>query len=497
MNVLERIVEKRFSRIKTEGCALGAAVPSERAFPLIHFGTDPFIICEIKRRSPSRGAINTNLDPVTQAGQYIERGINAISVLTETDHFAGNLEDLMAVKRAYPRTAVLRKDFLLVPEDIAISHRAGADAVLLIASILEKERIHELYDMAMALGMVPLVEVHDHADIEKVRELQPVCTGINARDLKTFSVDLTVPLQLQEHINWKTRLVFESGMWNEEDAAFAAASGFAGILVGEAVVRNPERVYELMRGFKSGIEAAAVSSGASPAFFWRRLFKAKRNPGPFIKICGLTRSEDVEYAQELGADILGFVFADSPRRANAELLSALPAKLPIKSAVVVTDRGRLPEEVEELLKAGLLDVVQFHGNEAPEDCYRGAFPYYKALRLKDLSDVDQISAYRCPRVLVDAYSTEAQGGTGRMIDSDLVNAAANKRPLWLAGGIDPDNIRSVLETHSPELIDVSSRLEESPGKKDHGRMYQLFSEIDEWRATHPEEITREDSCEDL
>ena len=84
MNVLERIVEKRFSRIKSEGCTLGAAVPAERAVPLIYFGTDPFLICEIKRRSPSRGAINTNLDPVTQAGLYIERGINAISVLTET-----------------------------------------------------------------------------------------------------------------------------------------------------------------------------------------------------------------------------------------------------------------------------------------------------------------------------------------------------------------------------------------------------------------------------
>lgn len=488
---------------------MDAPVPAERAVPLVHFGTDPFIICEIKRRSPSRGAIDSHLDPIAQAGQYVDRGIGAISVLTEQDHFSGSLEDLMAVKRAYPHAAVLRKDFLLAPEDIVVSYRAGADAVLLIASVLEKERIRELYERAVALGMSPLVEVHDRADIDKVRDLQPACTGINARDLKTFRVDLTGPVRLQSRIDWETKLVFESGIGSEEDAAFAAASGFAGILVGEAVVKQPDLTGELLRGFTSQrINAgdAVNTHGAARAdngvtgddsgrsgssFFWRRLYMDGKKTGPYVKICGLTRPDDVAIASELGADILGFIFADSPRRVDGRLLRDLPADLPLKSAVVVTgaDIGAaLPLEVGELLEHGLIDVVQFHGDESPGDCYKTAFPYYKALRLKGPADIERIDEFRCPRVLVDAYSKKAYGGTGKMIDPDLVCASAEVKPLWLAGGIGPENVANVLEMYMPELIDVSSGLESSPGVKDHSRMKRLFSEIEQWRDIRGEDV---------
>src|SRR4030042_575581 len=130
MNIRDRIAARRAERIAAEGHALGQAVPAARSALLIPFGQSPFLIAEIKRRSPSRGDIAAQADPVRQAGVYREQGVRSVSVLTEEDHFSGSLANLMAVKRAFPDLAVLRKDFLLDEEDIEVSFRAGADAVL-------------------------------------------------------------------------------------------------------------------------------------------------------------------------------------------------------------------------------------------------------------------------------------------------------------------------------------------------------------------------------
>ncbi|MFW6261108.1 MAG: bifunctional indole-3-glycerol phosphate synthase/phosphoribosylanthranilate isomerase, partial [Spirochaetota bacterium] len=131
-SIRDEIVARRRARISAEGHALGADVPAERIAPLVRFLRAPRLVCEIKRKSPSRGAIDAGLDPVELAGRYVSRGVRSVSVLTEEDFFAGSLADLMAVKRAHPNLAVLRKDFLVDEEDVEVSYRAGADAVLLI-----------------------------------------------------------------------------------------------------------------------------------------------------------------------------------------------------------------------------------------------------------------------------------------------------------------------------------------------------------------------------
>lgn len=481
-NVRDEIVATRRGRIAAEGHALGARLPAEREAPLVPFLDDPPLICEIKRRSPSRGAIDPSIDPVALAGRYRDRGVRSLSVLTEEDHFAGSLGDLVAVKRAYPDLAVLRKDFLLDEEDLRVSYRAGADAVLLIASILDEEELARLHELAGELGMAALVELHEEADFAKARSFAPPLVGINARDLATFRVDLLTPVRLRERIDWEHRAVFESGVFAHEDALLVVSSGFDAVLVGEAAVRDQDAITGILAGLR-GVSGHAAGGTGPARDFWRRLVARRRTDRPLAKICGITNRADAELAVDLGADLLGFVFADSPRRADpalleelAELSAGLPA---LKIAVVVTggEHGALPQAVRRLLERGLIDAVQFHGEEEPGECARQAFPYYRALRLGSAGEAGAIDAWRCPRVLVDARDPSAYGGTGMRVAAEVVRAAAARRPLWLAGGLDDENIRGIASAWKPELVDVSSGLESAPGRKDPERLRRFFREL--------------------
>jgi indole-3-glycerol phosphate synthase / phosphoribosylanthranilate isomerase len=474
MSILESIVARRMERIAAEGSSLGKPVPVRRQVPHVRFGETPYVICEVKRRSPSKGNISVGLDPVEQARKYVCAGITSISVLTEEDHFGGSLDDLMRVKAAFPNVSVLRKDFLLTADDIDVSYRAGADAVLLIASVLDSEDISQLYAKAIELGMTPLVEVHDENDLAKVESFKPVLTGINSRNLKDFSVDLLHPVALRSKIAWETRLVFESGIDGEESARLAATSGFDALLVGEAVVRKPALIADIIRGATYRGEAG----------FWAELFSRKTAGRPLVKICGLTNGEDAELAAGLGADLLGFVFAASPRAADAEFVRSLgqrPAEGPGRVGVVVSPAPGTPGGAKldalRLLKEGALDAIQFHGNEGPEECYRAAFPYYKALRPHAPEDTASIKRYGCPRVLIDAFVEGIAGGTGRQVSPSIIEAARCYGPLWLAGGLNPDNVRELVASFSPELIDASSGLECKPGKKDREKMHRFFEAV--------------------
>jgi phosphoribosylanthranilate isomerase len=133
--------------------------------------------------------------------------------------------------------------------------------------------------------------------------------------------------------------------------------------------------------------------------------------------------------------------------------------------------------VAELLRDGAVDAIQFHGEESPQECESHAFPYYRAIRLGSTADAEQISAYGCPRVLVDARTRAAYGGTGKRLSEELVATAAKYGPLWIAGGINDENIAEIMRAFRPELVDASSGLEREPGRKDHARLRRFFAEV--------------------
>ena len=499
MSLLEQIAECRRERVRLEGPELGASLPPRRQVPIVPFlgGEQPALICEIKRRSPSRGDIAPGLDAVAQAGRYSDAGIRFLSVLTEEDHFGGSLADLIAVKQRCPQLAVLRKDFLLDEADLEVSARAGADAVLLLAALHDGSALRRLCRRAQELGLAALVEVHDLAETARAREARPALTGVNSRDLGSFRVDPLAPLALRPAIDWDTTLVYESGVRGPEGVLLARCGSFDAVLVGEAAVRRPQGVGELasaldsplaVRDFWARVAARLGTSGRSAGIprASKPGYAVGVKPGllpglrPLVKICGLTRPGDARLAADLGADLLGFVFAPSARRADPSLLRELDGLDVLKVGVVTEPQGTA--QARALLEQGLLDALQLHGEERPAECLAAGFPYVKALRLHEPADVARAGEYGCPRVLADAWSEEAPGGTGRRVPRELVEKLAAERPLWLAGGLGPDNVREVVRRWHPELVDASSRLEASPGVKDRAALERFFAEIDEGGA---------------
>jgi indole-3-glycerol phosphate synthase/phosphoribosylanthranilate isomerase len=493
MSIIEEILSKRLRRITSRGHDMGTRLPARREQPLIPFGrrvptlgtrlidrgksqtekismsdnrrVHPFLICEIKRASPSKGGIVPGVDAVEQAARYVHMGIRTVSVLTEEEYFSGSLDDLYRIKNAFPQLCVMRKDFLIDEEDIEVSFRAGADAVLLIASMHPVQKLKMLYRKVKSLGMEALVEVHDEEDFRKASELRPKYTGFNSRNLITFRTDPLKPLFLKGKVHWNTETVFESGIRTREDAQLVLSSGFSGILIGEAAMKNQRLINEIGQ-----LVPCAHHD------FWSRLLGRKRVGVPLVKICGVTREEDAHLALECGADILGFIFAPSPRRATSGLLRQLDGLEILKVGVVVHKRGdrKLLPDVKALVQDGIINAVQFHGNEDPADCYRMTYPYYKALRLGSISDIKWMESYRCPRVLIDTFVPTHKGGTGQRIPDPLVGTVKESHTLWLAGGIGPENIQEIVQKHKPELIDLSSGIESCPGVKDHRKLRKLF-----------------------
>lgn len=473
-----QIADERAARMNRLGPEEGFSVPHKRVAPLVSFGISPLLICEVKRKSPSKGHIKDIPDAAAQAEMYRKNGAGHVSILTEPDHFGGTLEDLMLVKKACPGLAVLRKDFLLTTEDIDVSYRAGADACLLIASILTADQLKKMYERCLRKGMTPLVEVHSQEDVVKTASIKPKLVGINSRDLRDFRIYPLQPLKIRSLINWECRIVYESGILKESDGEFAAASGFDGLLVGEGVVRDPALIGQLKEKLAETAQQAELQKKADTP--WTRLCNRYRPGRPLVKICGLTRKEDFDLAVALGADMTGFILASSPRQTNTRFIQSLPESEVLKVGVVVLKEGEgLPQEITALLKEGALDMVQFHGSELPETVRGNG---YKALRIRDEKDLERMTDFTPLPCLLDAFSPAAAGGTGKKLQPQLVKKAREKGELWLAGGLNPANIRAVLETYRPEMVDLSSGLETSPGIKDPDKMKQFFREIDNYAA---------------
>jgi indole-3-glycerol phosphate synthase len=193
------------------------------------------VIAEIKKASPSRGLIRTNFDPVQIARSYEEAGAACLSVLTDALFFQGRPEDLQAA-RAACSLPVLRKDFLVDPYQVYEARAMGADCILLIAACLDDGLLHEMEDIAHALGMTVLPEVHDRPELERVLELRTPFVGINNRDLRTFNVSLSVTLDMLAEIPPRKIVVTESGISSSADVGLMRRSGVRAFLVGEALL---------------------------------------------------------------------------------------------------------------------------------------------------------------------------------------------------------------------------------------------------------------------
>jgi indole-3-glycerol phosphate synthase len=206
------------------------------------------LIAEVKRRSPAKGALRLEADAPALAEAYFSAGAAAVSVLTDERFFSGSADDLVAV-RSRVNGPVLRKDFTISSYQIYEARALGADAVLLIVSMLTDDLINTFLDTADCLGMDALVEVHDEEEAARAVRIGAPIIGINNRDLATFTVDLGTTERLRPLLPARTIVVSESGIASHEDARRVSACGVDAILVGEALVTSGDparKVQELL-----------------------------------------------------------------------------------------------------------------------------------------------------------------------------------------------------------------------------------------------------------
>ena len=209
---------------------LGALRPQEeKTSPL------PKLIAEIKKHSPSKGDLSSDLDPVSVAKDYEAGGASAVSVLTDEPHFKGHLSYLGLVKNNVS-LPVLRKDFLVCKEDVFISRLNNADAVLLIVAALDDEELDTMHNTAKSLSMDTLIEIHSEHELERAMAVGPDIIGINQRDLHSFTIDTNRAIRLRELIGNQIITVAESGINSFEDLETLGQAGFDAVLVGENLV---------------------------------------------------------------------------------------------------------------------------------------------------------------------------------------------------------------------------------------------------------------------
>jgi indole-3-glycerol phosphate synthase len=243
---LDRIVARHREAACADERSLDSLVEQARAAPptrgfrrALALTPELAVIAEVKRRSPSKGALAEALDPAALAATYAHGGASCLSVLTDEEFFGGSVADLAAARDA-TALPVLRKDFTVDPRDVADARLMGADAVLLIVAALDELELIDFVELAAELHLDALVEVHDEPELEQALEAGATTIGVNQRDLYSFEVDPARAERMAKAIPVGTVKVAESGIRDAEDAERLAAAGYDAILVGEALVTAPD-----------------------------------------------------------------------------------------------------------------------------------------------------------------------------------------------------------------------------------------------------------------
>ncbi len=239
-SVLAKIVEQKkieVDQLKRTGFPRNERAPDKRDFiKALNKLPELAIISEVKKASPSKGVIRADFDPVSIALEYQEGGASAISVLTDEKFFQGHFTYLqdVRVKTALP---VLRKDFIIDPLQVEHTDAMGADAMLLIAAILEDGQMKDLYEMTLEKGIAPLIEIHTPWELDRVMKIEPSLIGINNRNLDTFETTLDTTYSIIKYIPKEITVVSESGIENGDQARKLRDAGVKALLVGESLMR--------------------------------------------------------------------------------------------------------------------------------------------------------------------------------------------------------------------------------------------------------------------
>jgi len=370
-------------------------------------------VAEIKRRSPSAGDLRPGADPARLAGDFERAGAAAVSVLVD-ERFGGSPADLAAARSA-SGLPLLAKGFFSEERELQELCELGADAVLLLLRDLDDSQARRLMGAAERLGLDALVEAHDAEELDRAVALGAAVIGVNARDLSTFEIDRRAQLALVAHAPHDRVVIAESAIASRAQGAEAELAGADAMLVGSTLMRAPDPAARL---------AELISR-------------------PLVKVCGLTREEDVAAAAEAGADLAGFILArETPRRA--------PGVLPVPETMlsVAVHVGEVTDDDA--------DLVQLYERENGHRARDGVL-------LRNGRQVARV---------VDLPWQQPD-------PTHLDRARAAEGRILLAGGLGPENVREAIESVRPWAVDASSSLELEPGIKDHARV-RAYVEAARW-----------------
>lgn len=449
-SILDEIVTTRRSSVKEYLAELDIAaieqqlMPSQRSLYRALAQPRASFILECKKASPSKGLIRPDFNPVSLAQTY-SRYADAISVLTEPDYFQGDYRYLAAVAAAVPQP-VLCKDFIVMPEQVLLARHFGADAILLMLSVLSDSDYQQLAAVAEQLQLDVLTEVATDAELERALQLNAKIIGINNRNLHDLSIDAQRSITMSQRIPSGVLIVAESGYSNHRQVK-EAASYVDGFLIGSALSQQ------------DNVDQAC-----------RELIYGKH------KVCGLTEPGDATVVRAAGAAFGGLIFVEhSPRYVSKQQAQAIVAAEPHLNFVGVFADQPL-QQVVDIASTLNLAVVQLHGQEDIDYIseLRKALP---AVRIWKAIGVDE--PLILPQLEVDAFLLDNRfGGSGQPFDWSLLNdlSAAQLEQCILAGGLSLENVKAAQATGIQQL-DVNSGVEYAKGRKDAGKILKFFKHI--------------------
>ncbi len=413
----------------------------------------PVLLAEIKHRSPSAGLIlpdaSARIESVARA--YRRGGASALSVVVEQDFFGGDPSWLPRAKAA-SGLPILMKDFVVEEVQLDFAAALGADAVLLIVSALDDGALSRLHAAARSRGLAVLVEAHDETEIRRALAAGAEIVGVNARDLGTFAVDLPGTARLGALLPPSVARVAESGIKTRGDVEALEAAGYGAFLAGETLLRakDPARALRELRGENT----------------------------TEIKICGVTREEDVDMCMELGVDWIGLIFAArSPRRLTPERGILLKERARAAKGVVAVFAENSEAEIRDVLDRVRPDVVQMPHPPLPlQRKFSSVLSFWNTIRVGQ-DDIAEAGDRTGTALHFDTSVAGVSGGTGKTFDWTLLAGVDRSRPVILAGGLKPGNVADAMRRVKPDVVDVASGVEAAPGIKDRAKIAAFVREV--------------------
>ncbi len=439
-SMLRKIIKHKKVEIRKRKAKnpIGKVFPSMRDFTTAIKGNGLSLIAEVKKVSPSEGVIcKKRFSPVQIAKIYERSGVSAISVVCDKKFFHGDLTHLKNIAANTLYAPLLCKDFVIDEYQIYEARKNGADAILLIATILTEKQIRGFLEIAESLKMAAICEVHSLSELEKVLKTPAKIIGINNRDLHTFKVNIATTVNLSKHIPADKLIISESGFSSKEDVDKVRGRADA-ILVGTS----------LMQGMKIGV------------------FLRKK-----VKICGIRTVKEAKFCERLGIDFIGLNFIPASRRCITQNKALAVCNAVEKVSIVGVFQDQPLSTVNGIVGKLNLDYIQLSGDESVSFVKKCCRPVIKTISIGCKNDLNKANKFihHAAYIVLDSSTP----GSGKQIKVSLRNL---NFPFFLAGGISPINVRRIFEKTNPLGIDVASGIETN-GKIDFKKIRLLLKQL--------------------